>query len=390
MMLEEIDYNQLYKNTCEGLDFFMDQFDHVNGLKLPRTIMTAATIQSEIGQVSVDSRDRIMLYYRAALFEDCRINAYPDFERMKQEGLLPQNYKPKPNHLMIDIDRVSFSTDEELEIAFKETLANIERYISGLTIPIIVVWSGNGYHIHVLLEFEKAFEDMADYACFKNPSVKFMRWAARKLSNGKSDHNFNPTFNSCLFRVPGTINSKAKEAGKDPIVKEVQPSSPHIITDRGKPKQEFLNDFNAYLVQEIIDEKIERRSLLERQRRRYRRQTYNNNNNNNNSRIPEYDKLLETGIGDNRKNIMFWILAPYLITVKGLDYDRAYNILESWLQKCDQVRRLSPSWAYFRSRIRYCLESARDGLRKPDKTETFREYYPEIYKRLFSGAGQDG
>jgi hypothetical protein len=34
------------------------------------------------------------------------------------------------------------------------------------------------------------------------------RFAAQHLSNGKSDHSNNPSFKSCLVRIPGSHNSK--------------------------------------------------------------------------------------------------------------------------------------------------------------------------------------
>jgi hypothetical protein len=69
---------------------------------------------------------------------------------------------------------------------------------------------------------------------------------------------------------------------------------------------------------------------------------------------------------------MYWILAPYLITVKGLDYDKAYDIIEAWLDKCNEVRRLEPSWTAFRYRLRYCLDTAEDQERRPIRFDTFK------------------
>jgi hypothetical protein len=78
------------------------------------------------------------------------------------------------------------------------------------------------------------------------------------------------------------------------------------------------------------------------------------------------------------------VLAPYLITVRNIEYDKAYHIIEAWLEKCDQVRSLEPGWHEFRYRIRYCLDTAEDQERRPIRFETFKEYYPDIYKSLSS------
>ena len=90
----------------------------------------------------------------------------------------------------------------------------------------------------------------------------------------------------------------------------------------------------------------------------------------------------QTPVEDNRKDLLYWVLAPYLITVRGLDYDIAYAILDAWLDKCDEVRRLEPGRTEFRYRIRYCLDIAENQERKPIKFDTFKEYYPRLYQRL--------
>ena len=56
--------------------------------------------------------------------------------------------------------------------------------------------------------------------------------------------------------------------------------------------------------------------------------------------IPWIEKLFQTPIDDYRKNTVFLILAPYLINTKKLSYDDALNVINSWLNKCDQSRRL--------------------------------------------------
>ena len=100
----------------------------------------------------------------------------------------------------------------------------------------------------------------------------------------------------------------------------------------------------------------------------------------NNNSLDWIDKLLQIPVQDNRKDLLFWVLAPYLITVKGLDYDKAYSVLEQWLDKCNDVKRLEPDRTSFRYRIRYCLDIAENQERKPIKFDTFKEYYPDVYK----------
>jgi hypothetical protein len=52
------------------------------------------------------------------------------------------------------------------------------------------------------------------------------------------------------------------------------------------------------------------------------------------------EKLLQTPIGDYRKNAVSLILAPYIINIKKLSSDDAFNIIKEWLDKCNEIRRL--------------------------------------------------
>jgi hypothetical protein len=392
-MTVDFDYNYLWKQTYDGLDLIMEHFRHIHGYRFPRTISTGAT---NCRQHSVDSKDTIMTYYKAAMYEDCRINAYLDFDAIKQRNKSPLNtfsmsqyYRPRPDYLLIDLDRRSFKTDEQLVSTLQTTLANIDKNISGYPSArenTTVIWSGNGYHIHVQLEWEMALEDMPEFANFKNQDLatRFLRFAERELTEGKADQHHNPSIKSCLFRVPGTINSKAKAAGLDPIVRVVQRGSwtytgiPQELAI-GKVSNDFLIKFHSHLVQELIDDKVEK---LKRRQKLAEGLFRNNNNNNNVSSLIWIDKLLQTPVEDNRKDLLYWVLAPYLITVRGLDYDIAYAILDAWLDKCAELRRLEPHRTSFRYRIRNCLDTAESQARRPIRFETFKEYYPDVYKAL--------
>lgn len=394
-MTVDFDYNDLWKQTYDGLDLIMEHFRHIHGYRLPRTISTGAT---NCRQHSVDSKDTIMTYYKAAMYEDCRINAYLDFEAIKQRNKSPlntfsmsQDYRPRPDYLLIDLDRKSFKTNEQLESTLQTTLANIDKNISGYPSArenTTVIWSGNGYHIHVQLEWEMALEDMPEFANFKNQDLasRFLRFAERELTEGKADQHHNPSIKSCLFRVPGTINSKAKAAGLDPIVRVVQRGSwtytgiPQELAI-GKVSNDFLMKFHSHLVQELIDDKVEKLKRRQKLAEGLFRNN-NNNNNNNDSSLIWIDKLLQTPVEDNRKDLLYWVLAPYLITVRGLDCDIAYAILDAWLDKCAELRRLEPDRTSFWYRIRNCLDTAESQARRPIRFETFKEYYPDVYKAL--------
>ena len=70
---------------------------------------------------------------------------------------------------------------------------------------------GKGYHIYLpvsilVLEQESLFEDIEVY----DPSRRFMQWAEQHLTNNKADpcHSKGVSFNNCMLRIPGSINSK--------------------------------------------------------------------------------------------------------------------------------------------------------------------------------------
>ena len=85
--------------------------------------------------------------------------------------------------------------------------------------------------------------------------------------------------------------------------------------------------------------------------------------------VPWIEKLLQTPVGDYRKNAVNVILAPYLINIKKLSYDDALHIINSWLSKCGKLRQLDQNFNYM---VRYALKySAKNGQR-PLKFDTLK------------------
>ena len=58
---------------------------------------------------------------------------------------------------------------------------------------------------------------------------------------------------------------------------------------------------------------------------------------NNNNKIQWIERLLQTPIPDYRNLTVWHILAPYLITLRGLSYDESYAIIHEWLNKCNEL-----------------------------------------------------
>jgi hypothetical protein len=78
----------------------------------------------------------------------------------------------------------------------------------------------------------------------KDVTSKFMQFAEDFLTNKKGDPQHRPSINSCLVRIPGTINSKCGQTIK--VVQRWDGQRPVI--------QYLLRNFRRWL----IDEKLER------------------------------------------------------------------------------------------------------------------------------------
>jgi hypothetical protein len=116
----------------------------------------------------------------------------------------------------------------------------------------------------------------------------------------------------------------------------------------------LLGSFYAYLVDRGITE-FQRQKELK------------NNNSIHSGKILWIEKLLQTPIDDYRKNAVSLIIAPYLINIKKLSYDDSLNIINSWLRKCVELKRLDQNFNYM---VRYALKySAKNGQR-PLKLDT--------------------
>ena len=79
---------------------------------------------------------------------------------------------------------------------------------------------------------------------------------------------------------------------------------------------------------------------------------------------------------DCRKIIVDLILAPYLINIKKLSYDKSYQIIKEWLDKCNSLEKLD-SISNFDYRISYALKNAMNkgiGAMSQKKIKTDTNY----------------
>jgi Primase X len=315
----------------------------------PRTI---STYKTQGKQYEVFSKEEAIKAYQESNFIDCRVNAYPSYTEYK--GI--QRYPP--NFIFADLDISGFRNLEGLERGLQTTLRTIRMKINGYP---TVLWTGNGYHIYepihaVILEQFTQFEE------FENPSLKFIRFAENKLTSGKSDPSHNPSFKSCMIRIPGSYNSKCpSDKNEVKIYQKWDGYRP--------PVGLLLGSFHAYLV----DQKIKEMKLKKRIEKRFGNAAQQSNS------IHWIETLLQTPIEDYRKNAIGLILAPYLINIKKTSYDEAFQLITNWLEKCNELRTLSPNFSY---RIMYSLNTAMRKQQLPMKLSTLENKNKELHTLL--------
>jgi hypothetical protein len=219
------DFSLLAPAVERGLDFILEHFESQFYI-WPRTISTKTTHGR---QILVYNKEEAFARFKQANFLDCRISAYPSAKYLR-------HMKQNPNFLFIDLD--SQTSDIEKELG--HTLANIKSKFENSDIEPTVLWSGRGYHIYLpvnapLLENESLFENIEVY----DPSRRFMQWIEQYISNDKADpcHSKGVSFNNCMLRIPGSINSKVNR--QVAIVKSWNGIKPSI-----KP---LIYDFYIYL-----------------------------------------------------------------------------------------------------------------------------------------------
>jgi hypothetical protein len=334
-----------------GLDFLLTHFSEP---VFPRKISTALT---EGGQFEVRSRAEVLEATQKADYLDCRINAYPPYTGYK--GINRQ----APNLLFIDIDRGIFASDHEHRQALQTSLQNIKTELGGHP---TVIWSGNGWHTIQPLDMP-VLEEIVEFSQFEQPSVKFLRYAEQKLSNGKADPSHKPSFKSCMLRIPGSLNQKCTRAGKDARVKIAFRWNGKQV----RPSKQFMTDFYIYLADEHIKE-IERQKKAEEYRKKH---GYGSAP----SKIAWIETLLQTPIVDYRKNALALIIAPYLINIRQLSYEQANELIQQWLAKCNEVQKLD---AYFNGRVKAALETTMQQHSKPMKLDTLKSRNSELYDIL--------
>ena len=319
-----------------GLDFILS---HFAAFALPRTISTKTT---EGRQVWVNNKAEALARFKQANYLDCRINAYSKHD-----------IKGDPNFIFIDIDTTDQST--------------IDRILGGRLQSIkahpTVLFTGGGYHIYQPIK-SVCIDELGTFANFINyegVSRQFLKFAEMYLSDNKCDSNHNPSFNSCMVRIPNSINSKnsldvkivQSWDGKRPDIRLLLGSFYAWMLTRQK-KQQYISDaYSVYSSSKLAT----KRKWIE-------------------------DNLLQTALNDCRKTIVNLVLAPYLVNIQHLSFEQASRIIQEWLDLCRTVRPLDFNAKHFTDAS---LTAVRKSGYKPMSLSTLKKKNSTLYQMLGVG-----
>ena len=297
---------------------------------------------------------------------DCRINGYP--------VLIDSEYQQAPNIIFIDLDLISSDNNyqknlEKLDKTVDKVLGNIELKLDRCRPTVL--WTGNGYHIYIVVN-TRPLELIVELSQLsKNPSEQFLRFSEMRLSSHKNDPTHNPSFKSCMFRVPYTLNSKC--LSRNPAIQIVQSFDSNTIP---KLDSVLLREFRLYLADLDINEKLKILKLRNAQNLKYSDRCYNNS-------PREYEwienSLLRTPIADHRKYSLDLLLAPFFINVKKIGHDESYSNMINWIMSCNDVMTLHPNIKYFEERVRFTIKNSNQNKIPPIKRENIQKKYPEWY-----------
>ena len=166
-----------------------------------------------------------------------------------------------------------------------------------------------------------------------------MQFAEDFLTNKKGDPQHRPSIDSCLVRMPGTINSKCGQ-----VVKVIQRWDGQKLAINY-----LLRDFRRWL----INERMKQRITDSRKGTR----AYSTNS----AMIWWIERLLQIPIHDYRK------------------FGEAFNLIKNWLDKCNQLRSLDFNPNYM---IKYNINSAKRNGYLPISLEKLKTENVYLYSML--------
>jgi hypothetical protein len=361
-------FEQILK-VKEGINFILSHFEGRQPL-FPRKM---STLLSNGRQFTVYDQKQILHECIKANFIDCRINAYPI---QMDSGLLQA-----PNVIFIDLDLIPSDNNyqkslEKINRILNKILRNIESRLDGCRPTVL--WTGNGYHIYIAVN-TRPLELIVELSQLcKNPSKQFLRFSEMKFSLYKKDPNHNPSFKSCLLRIPYTLNSKSNYIlARNPEVRIIQSFNTNTIP---KLDAALLREYRIYLVDLDLQENLKILKLRNFQTLKCR-DRYSNSVC---MRVPrEYEwienSLLRTPIADHRKCSRDLLLAPFLVNDKKFSHEESYSTMINWIMSCNDVMKLHPNIKCFEERVSSAIKNSNTNKIPPIKMENMQKKYPDWY-----------
>lgn len=180
-----------------------------------------------------------------------------------------------------------------------------------------------------------------------------------------------------MLRVPWSLNSKLIQFDGGRIIdipydarvrieKRWDGNTPSIARD-------LLIEYRIWLQFAAIRDLREQR-IRKEQYRKYRRGRSKECSNHDYDYI---EKLLDKPLTDFRKYCIWRILVPYYINVKGLSKLQTFDIVNSWLDKCDSVSRLN-----FNAKQKIDYELKEVANYRPIRANQLKEGNPMLYALL--------
>jgi hypothetical protein len=94
------------------------------------------------------------------------------------------------------------------------------------------------------------------------------------------------------------------------------------------------------------------------------------------------ERLLMIAIADHRKHTIDLVLTPFIIVIKHMSAEQAYDIIKDWIIKCNNIEMLKPSIEYFDNKLKAAIINSIQGRIPPILQENMKKKYPEWYRHL--------
>jgi hypothetical protein len=88
------------------------------------------------------------------------------------------------------------------------------------------------------------------------------------------------------------------------------------------------------------------------------------------------EEVMKTPVADGRHRLLWLIIAPYLVNVKGLDLDEAREKALTFMRECDKVKKMEGN---LEGLVNYYVDYAARKRLKPLSKTTLEEKYPHLY-----------